>query len=64
MILNFIFGYLLVGFILSLFMNATLWAFHKPILSISESIATIILWPTVMVSFLNSYYGYTDADND
>ena len=63
MLLNFIILYFSLGLILSLGMNLVLWAFHRPILSATESIATILLWPSVIVSFLNNYYGYEETED-
>ena len=63
MLLNFIILYFSIGFILSLVMNTILWAFHKPVLSGMETFATIILWPSVIVSYLNNYYGYEETED-
>lgn len=63
MLLNFIILYFSIGFILSLGMNLILWAFHRPILTATESIAAILLWPSVIVSFLNNYYGYEETED-
>ena len=62
MLLNFITIYFGIGTTLSLLMNLILWAFHKPTLTAVESIASILLWPSVIVSFINNYYGYEDVD--
>ena len=51
--INFIIFYLSTGFLLSLGLNLILYAFHKPILTFSESIAAIIFWPTVIGTFIN-----------
>ena len=61
--LNFFISYFGIGLLLSLGMNLSLWAFRKPTLSIAESLATILLWPSVIASFLNSYYGYEDNED-
>jgi len=61
--LNFFITYFSAGFILSLGMNSILYAFRKPTLTFIESIATILLWPSVIVSFLNNYYGYEDIED-
>ena len=64
MLANLIISYLIFGMIFSLGLNLTLWTFNKTPLTNSESIASILLWPTVIVSFLNNYYGYTNSDED
>jgi len=63
MLLNFIIVYLLIGLLLSLGMNVTLWACRKPNLTFMESVASIVLWPSVIASFLNNYYGYEDIED-
>ena len=60
--INFLIFYFTTGFLLSFSMNLILWTFHKPILTFNESIATIVLWPVVIVSFLNKYYGQEDIE--
>lgn len=55
--INFLIHYSLIGFILSIILNITLWALHRPILSIMETIACIILWPTTINSLINSFNG-------
>jgi|TARA_R100000027_G_scaffold30101_1_gene21952 hypothetical protein len=51
--INFIIFYLSTGFLFSFGLNLTLYAFHKPILTFSETIAAIFFWPTVIGTFIN-----------
>lgn len=55
--LSIIFYYLLTGFIISIFINGTLWALYKPMLSFSEVFACTVLWPTVISTFINTMNG-------
>ena len=55
--LDFFIYYGVIGFILSIFLNLLLWAMHRPILDAMEVFACILLWPTVVVSFINSMNG-------
>tara|TARA_R110000744_G_scaffold80835_1_gene158870 strand:+ start:1016 stop:1210 length:195 start_codon:yes stop_codon:yes gene_type:complete len=55
--INFLIYYSLIGFILSIILNITLWALHRPILSAMEIIGCIILWPTTINSIINSFNG-------
>jgi len=55
--LEFILYYGVFGFILSIFLNIVLWSMHRPILGGFEVIACIILWPTVITSFINTLNG-------
>ena len=61
--LNFFYTYLLFGFLISIIMNVTLWVIRKPILTGWETIATILLWPTVITGIINNYYGYQDNED-
>ena len=55
--LDFILYYGVIGFIFSIFLNITLWALHRPILKSVETLACILLWPTVLTSFINTMNG-------
>jgi len=55
--LDFIIYYGVIGVILSIFLNLVLWALHRPILGAMEVFACIILWPTVISSFINTMNG-------
>ena len=55
--LDFLLFYGGIGLILSIFINALLWAQYKPTLSNLEVLACIILWPNVVNSFINSMNG-------
>ena len=61
--LNFFFIYFVSGFVISIIMNVTLWVIRKPILTGWETLATILLWPTVITSTINNYYGYQDNED-
>ena len=61
--LNFFYTYLLFGFVISIIMNVTLWVIRKPTLTGWETIATILLWPTVITGIINNYYGYQDNED-
>ena len=53
--LNFIIYYSAIGFILSIILNITLWALHKPVLTGWEIIACSVLWPTTINSLITSF---------
>ena len=55
--LDFLIFYGLIGVIISFIVNGTLWAMYRPLLTFTENLATIILWPTVISSFINSMNG-------
>ena len=55
--LDLIFYYGVIGFTLSIFMNILLWAMHRPVLGALETLACILLWPTVISSFINTMSG-------
>jgi hypothetical protein len=43
-----------VGAILALIINALFYGLYRPVLSIVENIACILLWPVVITEFINS----------
>jgi len=49
--------YGLIGFILSIFLNLLLWAMYRPLLGAIEVLACILLWPSVISSFINTMNG-------
>ena len=55
--LEFIFIYGLIGFILSFILNAMFWSVHQPALSFTGILACIFFWPTVLASFINNMNG-------
>jgi hypothetical protein len=46
------------GVIVTLVINALLYGVYRPVLSIVENIACILLWPTVIVEFINEVNKY------
>lgn len=55
--LDFLLFYGGIGLILSIFLNALLWAMYRPSLGALEIIACILLWPSVISSFINTMNG-------
>jgi hypothetical protein len=55
--LDFIIFYGVVGLILSIFLNLVLWAIHRPTLDAIEVFACILLWPSIVASFINTLNG-------
>ena len=55
--LDFLLYYGVIGFIFSIFLNATLWALYKPVLGLLETLACILLWPITLTSFINTING-------
>ena len=55
--LEFLFIYALIGFILSFLLNAMMWSAHQPALTLVDIVACILFWPTVLASFINSMNG-------
>ena len=49
--------YGLIGLILSIFLNLLLWSVYRPLLGATEVLACILLWPTVIASFINTMNG-------
>ena len=39
-----------------------LFAFNKPVLTFNETMACIVLWPAVIVSFANKYNKFKDTE--
>ena len=62
--LEFLLYYSSVGFILSIILNITLWALHRPSLNAIEVIACIILWPTTVITLLNTLNGEQEEIED
>ena len=58
--LDFFIFYGLVGLILSILLNGLLWAMYRPQLGVIEVLACILLWPTVIASFINSMNGFDE----
>lgn len=59
MLLDFITVYATTGFVLSFIMNVLLWTYRQPPLSVIESLASTLLWPTVVTVWVNKL---TDKD--
>jgi len=55
-IIEFIIGYFIVGLVFLIILNIIFYITHMPISDISESATILLIWPTVLVSFLNSFY--------
>jgi hypothetical protein len=55
--LDFFIFYGLVGLILSILLNGLLWAMHRPQLDAIEVFACILLWPSVVASFIDALNG-------
>ena len=62
--LDFLLYYNSVGFILSLILNITLWAIHRPCLSAIETLACTLLWPTTIVTLINTIKGEQEDIED
>ncbi len=55
--LDFLLYYSSVGFILSIILNITLWAIHRPSLQLMEILACTLLWPTTVATLINTLNG-------
>ena len=55
--LDFLLYYGSVGFILSIILNITLWALHRPSLSAIEILACTVLWPTTVATLISTLNG-------
>ena len=62
--LDFLLYYGSVGFILSLILNITLWAIHRPSLSAMEIIACTLLWPTTVATLISTLNGEQEDIED
>ena len=55
--LDFLLYYSSVGFILSIILNITLWALHRPLLNGIEILACTLLWPTTISTLVSTLNG-------
>jgi len=62
--LDFLLYYSSVGFILSIILNITLWALHRPSLNAIEVIACTLLWPTTVSTLISTLSGEQEEVED
>ncbi len=62
--LDFLLYYSLVGFILSIILNITLWAIHRPSFSAMEILACTLLWPTTVATLVSTLNGEQEDIED
>jgi len=59
---DFFIFYSSVGLLFAFSLNVVLFAFNKPVLTFNETMACIVLWPAVIVSFANKYNKFKDTE--